>query len=157
MARTVEGGFIGTGKRFAIVAGRFNGFLGESLIEGALDTLRRHGASEDDILVVRCPGSFEVPMTAAKVAERGGVDAIICLGVLVRGHTPHFDHIAAQATAGIAAVAREQGIPLSYGVLTCDTLEQAIERAGTKAGNKGAEAAMAALEMANLYEQLRER
>jgi 6,7-dimethyl-8-ribityllumazine synthase len=154
MARVIEGNLIGTGKRFAIVAGRFNSFVGESLIAGAIDTLVRHGVADDDIVVVRCPGSFELPQTAQRVLGSQKVDALLCVGVLIRGGTSHFDWIAGQATRGIAEVGQRTGVPVVYGLLTCDTLEQAIERAGTKAGNKGAEAAMAALEMADLYAKL---
>ncbi|MDX9724509.1 MAG: 6,7-dimethyl-8-ribityllumazine synthase [Myxococcota bacterium] len=151
MPRIIEGHLSGVGKRFAIVLGRFNAFLSDRLLEGALDTLHRHGVLDGDVDVFKVPGSFEIPFAAKKAAESGRYHAVICLGVLVRGATPHFDYIAAEATKGIAAVSLELGLPLSYGVITADTLEQAIERAGTKAGNKGADAANAAIEMADLY------
>jgi 6,7-dimethyl-8-ribityllumazine synthase len=154
MARMIEANLIGTGKRFAVVAARFNNFVGESLIAGAVDVLGRHGVAEDDIVVVRCPGSFELPQVTERVIASQRVDAVLCLGVLIRGATSHFDWIASQATKGISDVGQRTGVPVVYGLLTCDTIEQAIERAGTKAGNKGADAAMAALEMANLYAKL---
>ena len=154
MPKVIEGKLIGTGKRFAIVASRFNNFLSDSLIEGAVDVLIRHGVDSDDITLVKCPGSFELPVTIQKVIETATYDAVVCLGVLIRGGTPHFDYIAAEATKGIATVSQRTGVPITYGILTCDTIEQAIERSGTKAGNKGADAAMAALEMANLYDSL---
>ena len=156
MPKIVEATLIAQGKRFAIVTARWNNFFGEQLVAGALDALVRHGAHEQDITLFKCPGCFELPMVADRVARRGHYDAIICLGVLIRGATPHFDYIAAEATKGIAQVSLERGLPISYGVLTCDTLEQAIERSGSKAGNKGAEAALAAVEMANLFAQIEE-
>ena len=151
MPKLIEGDLLGQGKKFAIVLSRWNDFFGEKLLAGAIDTLQRHGVSPDDITVVKCPGSFELPMVVQRVAKRGGVDAIIGLGVLIRGSTPHFDYIAAEATKGLAAVALDHDVPVSFGVITCDTLDQAIERSGSKAGNKGAECAMAAIEMANLF------
>ena len=150
----VEGNLTAGGKRFAVVAARWNDIFAEKLIAGACDALVRHGADDADITVYRCPGSFELPQVAAKVAESGEYDAIICLGVLIRGATPHFDYIASQATRGIGSVGQDYGLPVAYGVITCDTLEQAIERSGSKAGNKGAEAATAAIEMANLFSQM---
>lgn len=152
--KVVEGLFQAQGKRFGIVASRWNGFFADRLVEGAIDALVRHGASRDDISVVKCPGSFEVPMVTKKLAETKKFDAIISLGVLIRGATPHFDHISAEATKGIAAVSMDSGIPVAFGVLTCDSLEQAIERSGSKAGNKGVEAAMAAIEMVSLYDAI---
>ena len=152
--KVVEGLFQAQGKRFGIVASRWNGFFADRLVEGAIDALVRHGASRDDISVVKCPGSFEVPMVTKKLAETKKFDAIISLGVLIRGATPHFDHISAEATKGIASVSMDSGIPVAFGVLTCDSLEQAIERSGSKAGNKGVEAAMAAIEMASLYDAI---
>jgi 6,7-dimethyl-8-ribityllumazine synthase len=141
---------------FSIIASRFNDFITARLLDGALDALVRHGAKEDDITVYRVPGSFEIPMLARKLVTSGRVgDALICLGTLIRGATPHFDYIASEATKGIAGAALESGLPVTFGVLTTDTIEQAIERAGTKAGNKGWEAAVAAIEMATLYRQLR--
>lgn len=156
MPKIVEGGMVATGKKFAIVVSRWNEFFGESLLEGALDTLRRHGVSDEDVTVYRCPGCFELPLVAKRVAQKGGVDAIVCLGVLIRGSTPHFDYICSATTSGIASVGLEHGIHVSYGVITCDSLDQAIERSGSKVGNKGQEATLAAIEMANLFEQIGE-
>lgn len=154
MAVIVEGNLVAEGKRFAIVAARWNELFSEKLLAGARDALVRHGVRDEDITIYRCPGSFELPQVAARAAESGRFDAIICLGVLIRGGTPHFDYISAQTTRGIGSVAQDYGLPVSFGVLTCDTLEQAMERSGSKAGNKGVEAALAALEMANLFEQM---
>ncbi len=154
MPEVIEGHFDAQDFEFAIVAARWNSIFAEQLVAGAVDTLVRHGADEDDITVVRCPGSYELPQVAAHVARRLDVDAIICLGVLIRGATPHFDYIAAEAAKGIGAAGVEFDVPTSFGVITCDTVEQAVERSGSKAGNKGAEAAMAALEMINLYESI---
>lgn len=154
MPAVIEGDFVAANRRFAIVASRFNELFSDRLVEGAIDTLTRHGAASDDVTVVRCPGAFELPQAARRAAESGNYDAIICLGVLIRGSTPHFDYISGEATRGIGAVATATGLPVAYGLLTCDTLEQAIERCGSKAGNKGAEAALAAIEMANLFEKL---
>lgn len=150
----VEGNLVAQGKRFAIVASRWNDIFSEKLVEGACDTLVRHGVADEDITVFRCPGSFELPQVAARAAEMGQFDAIICLGVLIRGATPHFDYIASQATKGIGSVGQDYAVAVSFGVLTCDSLEQAIERSGSKAGNKGAEAALAAIEMANLFDAM---
>ncbi len=149
-----EGVFRADGKRFGIVASRWNSFFADRLVEGAVDALVRHGAKAADISVAKCPGAFEIPLVAARMAKSKKYDAIICLGVLIRGSTPHFDYISAEATKGVAAVGMDQGIPVSYGIITVESLEQAIERSGSKAGNKGAEAAMAAIEMASLYEAL---
>lgn len=154
MPTYIEGDFSAKGRRFAIVAARWNELFGEKLVAGAVDTLVRHGASDEAITVYRCPGSFELPQVATRIAATQEVDAIICLGVLIRGATPHFDYIAAEATKGIGAVAGEYDVPVAFGVITCDTLEQAMERSGSKAGNKGVEAAMAAIEMANLFEAM---
>jgi 6,7-dimethyl-8-ribityllumazine synthase len=154
MAKVVEGNLVAVGKRFAIVAARWNEIFAEKLVAGACDALVRHGASDEDITIFRCPGSFELPQVAARAAESGKFDAIICLGVLIRGGTPHFDYIASQTTRGIGSVGQDYALPVSFGVLTCDNLDQAIERSGSKAGNKGVEAALAALEMANLFEQM---
>ena len=151
MTTTIEGQLLANEFRFAIVAARFNSLFGEQLIAGAVDALVRHGADDDQITLVRCPGSFELPQVAARVQQQLDVDAIICLGVLIRGATPHFDYIAAEATKGIGALGMDGEVPVAFGVITCDTLEQAVERSGSKAGNKGAEAALAALEMVNLY------
>ena len=155
MPRVVEGHLSAAGVRFTIVVSRFNDFITSRLLDGAMDALVRHGASDDHITVYRVPGSFEVPLLARKLVDSGQAgDAMICLGALIRGATPHFDYIAAEATKGIASAGLAGGVPVAFGVLTTDTIEQAIERAGTKAGNKGWEAAMSAIEMANLYRQL---
>ncbi len=150
----VEGVFKADGKRFGIVASRWNSFFADRLVEGAVDALVRHGASDSDIVVAKCPGSFELPQVAKRLAMTKKLDAIICLGVLIRGSTPHFDYIAAEATKGVGALGLDLGIPVSFGVITCDSLDQAVERSGSKAGNKGVEAAMAAIEMVSLYDAL---
>lgn len=154
--RAFEGQLVGQGLRFGIVAARFNGSVTHHLLEGALDALRRHGVAPDAIEVAWVPGSFEIPLVARRLAGSGRYDAIICLGVVIRGATPHFEYVAAEASRGIAAASRETGIPVIFGVLTTDTLEQALERAGTKAGNRGWDAALAAIEMANLLRDLGE-
>ncbi len=151
--KQIEGSLSAKDIRFALVVSRFNDFIGQKLVEGAIDCILRHGGSEGQITVYRCPGAFELPMVAKKVALSGSADAVIALGVIIRGSTPHFDVIAAEATKGIAQVSLDTMIPVSFGVLTTENLEQAIERAGTKAGNKGFDAAMTAMEMANLYRQ----
>jgi 6,7-dimethyl-8-ribityllumazine synthase len=153
MVRTIEGDLQGQGLKVAIVASRFNGFITDRLVEGALDALRRHGVQEKDISLVKVPGSFELPL-AVRRASAGKVDAVIALGTLIRGGTPHFDYLSAEVTKGIAQVTLDSGVPVSFGVLTTDTVEQAIERAGTKAGNKGFEAALSAIEMAKLLRQM---
>ena len=140
--------------KFVIVAARFNDFIVESLVRGALDALKRHGASEQNIAVVRVPGAFELPLTARKLAQTKRYQAIIALGAVIKGATPHFDYVCGECASGLSKVGQETGIPVSFGVLTTDTIEQAIERAGTKAGNKGADAALVALEMANLLIKL---
>jgi 6,7-dimethyl-8-ribityllumazine synthase len=140
--------------RIALLVSRFNGFVVESLLQGALDTLRRHGADERDLQVVRVPGAYEMPIAAQRLAESKRFDAIIALGAVIRGGTPHFDYVAGECTRGLSAVSLKSDIPIAFGVLTVDTIEQAIERAGTKAGNKGAEAAMSAIEMINLLRDL---
>ncbi len=150
MPRTFEGKLDATGRSFALVVSRFNNFITERLLEGALDCLVRHGAAEDALSVYRVPGSFEIPLVAQHVARLDQHDGIICLGALIRGSTPHFDYIAAEVTKGIAQVSLASGTPITYGVLTCDTIEQAVERAGTKMGNKGWEAAMSAMETVDL-------
>ena len=156
MPRFVEGYLTAEGLDFSIVVSRFNDFITARLLDGALDALLRHGASDERITVYRVPGSFEIPMMAKKLIDLGRTgDAMICLGALIRGATPHFDYIAAEASKGIASAALASGVPVTFGVLTTDTIEQAIERAGTKAGNKGWEAATSAIEMANVYRQLR--
>jgi 6,7-dimethyl-8-ribityllumazine synthase len=154
MPTTIEGTLSATGLRFAIVASRFNGLVVESLVAGAVDALERSGASADAITIVRCPGAWELPQVVRRLVERGGVDAIVALGAVIRGATPHFDYVAGNAANGIASVAAESPIPVTFGVLTTDTIEQALERAGTKAGNKGHDAAIAAIELANLYRAL---
>lgn len=147
----IEGNVRATGKKFAVVVSRFNSFVVESLLEGALDTLERHGeVNESDITLVRVPGAYELPLVAKKAAESGRFDAIIALGAVIRGGTPHFDFVAGECNKGLAQVSLEFSIPVSFGVITTDSIEQAIERSGTKAGNKGAEAALGALEMVNV-------
>ncbi|ACF13275.1 6,7-dimethyl-8-ribityllumazine synthase [Chloroherpeton thalassium ATCC 35110] len=152
--KTIEGNLSAKDSKFAIVTSRFNDFIGGRLVEGALDCIVRHDGSEENIAIYKCPGAFEVPMVAKKLAQSGKWDAVIAIGVLIRGATAHFDYIAAEATKGIAQASLECGVPISFGVLTTDTIEQAIERAGTKAGNKGWDAASAAIEMVNLYKQM---
>ena len=152
--KEIEGVLNAKDIRFALVVARFNDFIGQKLVEGAVDCIRRHGGSEEQITIYRCPGAFELPMVAKKVALTGKYDAIIALGAIIRGSTPHFDVIAAEATKGIAQAALETGVPVAFGVLTTENIEQAIERAGTKAGNKGFDAAMTAIEMTNLYRQI---
>ena len=152
--KTVEGKLDATGLKTAVIASRFNDFITNKLIEGAIDCLVRHGSSKDDITVVRVPGSFEIPTATARAAGSGKYDAVVCLGALIRGQTPHFDYIAAEVTKGIAQVSLDTGIPVSFGVITADTLEQAVDRAGAKAGNKGFEAALSAIEMADLLKKI---
>ncbi len=152
--RVFEGYFDGRDLNFAIVVSRFNVFITQKLLEGALDVLRRHNVAEERICVAWVPGAFEIPLVAKKLAESKKFDAVICLGAIIRGATPHFEYVAAEASKGIAQVMLETGVPVIFGILTTDTIEQAIERAGTKAGNKGAEAAFAALEIANLLRKI---
>lgn len=153
--KTVEGVFTQlAGAKFALVVGRWNSFVVESLVSGALDCLRRHGISDADITIFRAPGAFEIPLVVKKVAMQKQYDAIIALGAVIRGGTPHFEYVAGECTKGLSAVSYEFNLPVAFGVLTVDTIEQAIERAGTKAGNKGDEAAMSALEMVSLLRQL---
>lgn len=154
MARTLEGKLLAKGLRFGMVVSRFNSFISDRLLEGAMDALRRSGAEEADCSVVRVPGAFEIPLAAKKMAKSGRYDAIICLGCVIRGATPHYAYIAAEVTKGIASLSLESEIPVAFGVLTTDTIEQAIERAGTKVGNKGFDAAMSAVEMANLLKEM---
>ena len=154
MAKFFEGTLQAEGKKFGIVLARFNAFIAERLLDGALDTLIRSGAKDDDIEVARVPGAYEIPLVALKMAKSGRYDAVICLGAVIRGATPHFDFVANEAAKGIAQASMETGVPLLFGVLTTDTIEQAIERAGSKAGNKGSECASAAVEMVNLLKQL---
>ncbi len=155
MARKIiEGTLNAKGLRFAIVVSRFNDFINAKLLDGCLDALSRHGADDGKISIVRVPGSFEIPLMAKKLADSGNFDAIICLGAVIRGATPHFEYISAEVTKGIAKVTLDSGIPVSFGILTTDNIEQAIERAGTKSGNKGWDAALAAVEMVNLLKAL---
>jgi len=154
MVKVLEGKIGAEGVRFAIVVSRFNDFISARLAEGAMDALQRHGAGEDQVSLVKVPGAFEIPLVAKRLAESGRYDAIICLGAVIRGATPHFDYVAAEVSKGIAMVALETKIPVTFGVLTTDNLEQAIERAGSKSGNKGWDAAMAAMEMVSLFKQL---
>ncbi|MBU0664344.1 MAG: 6,7-dimethyl-8-ribityllumazine synthase [Proteobacteria bacterium] len=154
MANMIEGNLKADGKKFAIIVARFNSFISEKLLEGALDTLVRSGALEEDIDVARVPGAFEIPLIAKKMASSQKYDAVICLGVVIRGATPHFDVVVNEVSKGSAQVGLETGVPVIFGVLTTETIEQAIERSGTKAGNKGAEVAVAAIEMANLLVNL---
>ena len=151
---TYEGRLDAAGLRVAVVVSRFNELITRQLLEGAHDGLRRHGADEETLSVVWVPGAFEIPPVAQRLARSGAFDAVVCLGAVIRGATPHFDHVANQTAAGIARAAQETGVPVIFGILTTDTIEQAIERAGTKAGNKGFDAAVAAIEMANLLRQL---
>ena len=155
MPRVVEGRLLAEGFRFAVIVSRFNDFVCSRLVEGAVDALQRHGATEEQIFLIRVPGAFEMPLVAKKLAESGRYDAVICLGAVIRGATPHFDYVAAEVSKGIANVALESKIPVTFGVLTTDNLEQAIERAGSKSGNKGYEAAVAAIEMVNLFKALK--
>ncbi|HLC16446.1 MAG TPA: 6,7-dimethyl-8-ribityllumazine synthase [Thermodesulfovibrionia bacterium] len=150
----IEGDLKGEGLKFCIVLSRFNDFITSRLLDGALDALIRHGVNDNDISVVRVPGSFEVPLIAKKMAAKSEYDAIICLGTVIRGATPHFDYVAAEVSKGIAAASLDTGVPIAFGVLTTDTIEQAIERAGTKSGNKGWDAALSAVEMAQLIKKL---
>ena len=154
MPKILEGKISAEGFRFAIVVSRFNDFISSKLVEGALDALRRHGGSEEQVSLVKVPGAFEIPMAAKKLAESDQFDAIICLGAVIRGATPHFEYVASEASKGIALVALESKIPVTFGVLTTDNLEQAIERAGSKSGNKGWDAAVAAMEMVNLFREM---
>ena len=150
MANVYEGEITGKGKKFGVIVGRFNDFISDRLLGGALDALARHGVKDQDIDIVKVPGSFEIPLMAKKLAEKNKYDAIICLGAVIRGSTPHFEYVSAEVSKGIAVVSLEFGIPVIFGVITTDTLEQAIERAGSKSGNKGWGAAVAAMEMASL-------
>ncbi len=152
--RSYEGNLDGTGLRFGIVLSRFNSFVTTKLLDGAMDALVRHGASSDDVGVAWVPGAFEVPLVARKMAEGGQYDAVVCLGAVIRGDTPHFDYVAGESAKGIARVSLETGVPVIYGIVTTETLEQAIERAGTRMGNKGAEAAMTAIEMVRLLRSM---
>lgn len=150
MPEIIEAGLRAEGKKFGIVAGRFNDFITEKLVSGALDALTRSGARDEDITVLKVPGSFEIPLAAQKMARSKRYDAVICLGAVIRGATSHYDYVCAEVSKGIAAVTLETGLPVIFGILTTETIEQAIERAGTKAGNKGFDSALSAVEMANL-------
>ncbi len=152
--KTIEGDLRVHNARYCLVVSRFNSFVVESLLAGAVDALERHGAEESDLTIVRVPGAFEMPVVIERIAAKGGYDAIVALGAVIRGGTPHFDYVAGECVKGMAQVSLKYGLPVSFGVLTVDTIEQAIERAGTKAGNKGAEAAMSAVEMVNLLKQI---
>src|SRR5262245_18772056 len=154
MANIIEGDFATPAGRFVIVAARFNAVVVDALLAGALDAFRRHGVADDAVDVVRVPGSFEVPLVAQRLADGRRYAAVVCLGAVIKGDTDHYDHVAAAAAGGVARAGMETGVPVIFGVLTCDTLEQAVNRAGAKAGNKGAEAALAAVEMVNLLRQL---
>ncbi|TDA65665.1 MAG: 6,7-dimethyl-8-ribityllumazine synthase [Clostridia bacterium] len=154
MAKVIEGKLVGEGVKIGIVISRFNEFITGRLLSGALDALNRHGTASEDIDIIWVPGAFEVPLTAKKAVATGKYDAVICLGAVIRGATPHFEYVAAETAKGVAKVGLEAGRPVVYGILTADNLEQAIERAGTKAGNRGYDAAVAALEMVNLWREL---
>jgi 6,7-dimethyl-8-ribityllumazine synthase len=154
MAKVIEGKLTAKGLGFAIVVSRFNDFINSRLLDGALDALNRHGAEDKRIVIVKVPGSFEIPLMAKKLADSGNYDAVICLGAVIRGATPHFEYISAEVTKGIANVTLDTGVPVSFGILTTDNIEQAIERAGTKSGNKGWDAALAAIEMVNVLKEV---
>ncbi len=155
MVKTIEGNFIAKGKKFGIIASRFNDFITKELISGCVDTLVRHGTDEADITLTWVPGAFEIPVVAGKIAKSKSYNALICLGTVIRGSTPHFDYIAAEVSKGIAKVSQDTGLPVIFGVITADTIEQAVERAGTKDGNKGSDAALNAIEMANLFDKIK--
>ncbi len=154
MANIIEGNIIAEGLRFAIVASRFNEFITSKLLEGALDMLRRHGASEEQVDVVWVPGAFEIPLVAKKLAACGKYDAVVCVGAVIRGATSHYDYVCNEASKGVAQAALSTGVPVIFAVVTTENIEQAVERAGTKAGNKGADGALAAMEMANLLKKI---
>jgi 6,7-dimethyl-8-ribityllumazine synthase len=154
MPRFIEGKLNADGLRFGIIVARFNSFIGERLLEGALDALLRHGADDAQITVLKVPGAFEIPLATQRMAKSGRYDALICLGAVIRGSTPHFDYVSSEVSKGIAHVSLDTGVPVAFGVLTTDTIEQAIERAGTKAGNKGFDAAMTAIETANIFREI---
>jgi len=154
MIKTIEGNLVAEGMKFALVVSRFNDIFSERLVGGAVDSLCRRGAKEEDLTIFKVPGAFEIPLVAKRVAESKNFDAVICLGAVIRGSTPHFDYVAAEVSKGIASVALETGVPVLFGVITTDTLEQAIERAGSKAGNKGFAAAEAAVEMVHLLRRI---
>ena len=151
---TIEGALDASNASWAIIVSRWNGFITERLLEGAIDTIKRHGGSEDAITLIRVPGAFEIPLACQKAAQSGKYDSVIAIGAVIRGATPHFDYVAGEVAKGVGTVSLQTGVPISFGVLTTDTIEQAIERAGTKAGNKGVEAASAAIEMVQVIRQL---
>ena len=153
--KMIEGNLIAKGKKFAIVASRFNDFMTKELVSGCVDTLVRHGASSDDLTVTWVPGAFEIPAIAQKLAKTKNYDAVICLGTVIRGATPHFDYIASEVAKGIARVSESTGVPAIFGIITADTIEQAVERSGTKDGNKGSAAALSAIEMVNILEKIK--
>ncbi|OGW37243.1 MAG: 6,7-dimethyl-8-ribityllumazine synthase [Nitrospirae bacterium GWD2_57_9] len=153
MTKIIQGDLTAKGLKFGIVAARFNDFITSRLVEGAVDALQRHGAAENDIEIMKVPGSYEIPLAAKMLAQTKKYNAVICLGAVIRGATPHFEYVSAEVSKGVAAVSLESGLPVIFGVLTTDTIEQAIERAGTKSGNKGWDAALSAIEMANVMRQ----
>ena len=155
MAKTMEGNLIAKAKKFCLIASRFNDFITKDLVSGCLDTLLRHGAEDGDLAVVWVPGAFEIPTVAQKLAKTKSYDALICLGTVIRGATPHFEYIASEVAKGIARVSQDTGLPVIFGVITADTIEQAIERSGTKEGNKGRDAALSAIEMVNLLAKIK--
>ncbi|MBO8127571.1 MAG: 6,7-dimethyl-8-ribityllumazine synthase [Peptococcaceae bacterium] len=155
MAKIYEGHLVGEGLKFGIVVSRFNEFITQKLLSGALDALNRHGVSENDVEIAWVPGSFEIPLIARQMAAKNSYDAVICLGAIIRGATPHFDYVAAEVSKGIAKVGLDSGVPVIFGIITADTIEQAIERAGTKSGNKGWQSAVNAIEMANLMRSVK--
>lgn len=154
MSTTIQGHLTAKGKKFAIIVGRFNEFISNKLLSGAIDCIIRHEGNEDNITIVWVPGSFEIPLVAKKIAESKKYDSVICLGAVIRGATPHFDYVSSEVSKGIASVGLETGVPVIFGVLTTDTIEQAVERAGTKAGNKGWDAALTAIEMVDLFQKI---
>jgi 6,7-dimethyl-8-ribityllumazine synthase len=154
MVRSIEGALTAQGMRFALVVSRFNSFITEPLLDGAIDTIVRHGGDRGDLTVIRVPGAWEIPLVCQRAARSGQYDAVVALGAVIRGSTPHFDMVASEVSKGVASASLDAGLPIAFGVLTTDSIEQAIERAGTKAGNKGAEAALAAIEMVNVLRQL---
>lgn len=155
MAKVIEGDLIAKGKKFAIIASRFNDFVTKGLVSGCIDTLVRHGADEKDLILTWVPGAFEIPTIAARLAKTKSYDALVCLGTVIRGSTPHFDYVASEVSKGVAKVSLDTGLPVIFGVITADTIEQAIERAGTKDGNKGSDAALSAIEMANIVDKIK--
>ena len=155
MMKTIEGDFSATTARFALIVGRFNSFVVESLLSGAVDTLKRHGVAESNLTVIRVPGAFEIPLAAQHAATSGNYDAVVALGAVIRGGTPHFEYVAGECTKGLGQISLATGLPVAFGILTVDSIEQAIERSGTKAGNKGEEAALTALEMVSLLRNMK--